>query len=200
MREKSWKPGLFVANRQARRLLYMKFNPLQTWIPISLLTFSALLLPFHSQAATSSLPLTLGGLVGATIGNSTSQFTFGAEGQYELAPPFGVGVSLTYYNAGSGISGVSYSSSFTTLTAQGLYYLTDLLSGLHAGAQVGAGFTSTNIPGATGTTDFIFGPMAGYDHPIAAQLTFGGEGTLYFSTRSGTSPIFQILAAIKYSL
>ncbi len=163
---------------------------------LSLITLTFFALSLRCQAETS--PYSVGGLAGVTIGNSTTQFTFGAEGQYQITPPWSIGAEITYYNAGSGIPGVSYSSSFTTLTAQGLYDFKDVLEGLHAGAQLGLGFTSTNIPGVSGSTNFIIGPTAEYNYMMGNQISVGGETTLYFNTLSGSSPILQILAAVKY--
>jgi hypothetical protein len=141
-----------------------------------------------------------GALVGATFSSNPTQFTFGIEGHHKLMPPFGIGASLTYFNAGTTLPGfnVNYSNSFTTITGQALYFFTDNLDGLRAGAQLGLGISSTDIPGASGSTNFIIGPTAGYDYIIAKQLSIGAEGTVYFTTATNGTTLFQALGALKY--
>lgn len=163
---------------------------------IALLGFT---LSYSAQAELlSAAGLGVGALVGATFSSNPTQFTFGVEAQHKLIPPIGLGVALTYFNSGTTLSGTNYSNSFYAVTGQALYHFQGQLDGLHAGVNLGAGISSTSIPGRDGSTDFIIGPMVGYDLPLVSQLTIGGEGTVFFTTQSNGNTIWQILAALKY--
>jgi hypothetical protein len=181
--------GLWIAHPSARGLFAMKLKN-------SLFVLASLLFVV-AQTPTSRAALVspnIGGLVGPTFGSSLTFFTFGAEGQAQLMGPWGAGASLTYYT--KSIAG--YNQGFLTLTGQGLYFFSDILHGLRAGAQAGLGMTSYDAPGVSGTTSFIFGPTGGYDYKLTPNFSVGGEGTLYFSTQSGSSALFQLLAVLKY--
>jgi hypothetical protein len=179
-----------------------QFKSLQIATAGFFLGFFALISNCRAETALGSI--SAGALIGASFVSSTTQFTVGAEGIYEVAPPFGLGLSLTYYSVGTntpGVTGtpvVSYSSSFTTITAQGWYFLSDYVPGLRAGAQLGLGISTTNFPGASGSTNMVIGPSAGYDYKFIPQFSAGAETTLYFNTASGSSADFQLLAALKY--
>lgn len=140
-------------------------------------------------------PISAGVLLGPTFGNSSTIFTFGAEGTYQWMPPWAVGASVTYYSKDFG-SG--FNSSLTTLTAEGLYFFDREFTGFRAGLQLGLGFTGTSIPRVSGSTDFIIGPTAGYDYQVGNQISVGAESTLYFTTQSNTGAFLQLLATARY--
>lgn len=157
-------------------------------------------------------PIGVGVVGGASFISSNTNFTYGAEATYTILPEWDVGAEITYYSDSVTVpvlgSGGTFSGStsnqtnhFTTITAKGLYNLSTLVApGLRVGAQAGIGIASTSVPGASGTTSFIFGPTLSYDYGVGEKFTVGGESTIYINTSSGSSVDYQLLASIKYWL
>jgi hypothetical protein len=195
--------GLLLAFRAAQRTVLMKKARTVFWTALTLIGVSFPGISGNSivQAAQvhSTPPSSVGALLGASFISSTTQFTLGIEGIHKIMPPWGVGATLTYYNAGTTLpNNTNYSNRFVTITAQAFYMFAEALEGLRVGAQGGLGIATTDIPGASGSTDFIFGPTAGYDYVVANQFSVGGEGTIYFTTATNGSTLFQVLGAVKY--
>jgi hypothetical protein len=156
---------------------------------------------FGNPGTGSSL-FSLGALLGFGFvsNNGGTQLVLGANGDYKLAPTYGVGGYFSY-NALSSLPGAS--SSLITLAPEANYYFEGQLTGFRIGGKAGVGFISNSVSTSASTassssTSFVVGPHIGYDFPIMSSVSFGGETNLLFYTANSGFSAFNLLGNLKY--
>jgi hypothetical protein len=156
---------------------------------------------------TGSSKFNVGALAGLGFvsGSLGTQLVLGLNGEYKLAPAYGVGMYFTY-NSVSQTSPAS--GNVLTFAPEANYHFDGLLTGFRVGGKVGLAILNQNtgsaalIPGTTSatqsTTSLVTGPHVGYDYPIMSSVSLGGETNFLFYTASGGFNAFNILGNLKY--
>ena len=143
---------------------------------------------------------TVGAFVGPSFVNNNvgTEVLFGVDATYKFMPSINIGARVGYESQTP--SGFPYSLGLWLLLAQANYTFDGMIDGLHAGGQAGLGISTNSAPLASSSTNFVFGPSAGYDYPLGMGLSVGLDLSLLFATSNPSATLFNVLGIVNYGL
>jgi hypothetical protein len=152
--------------------------------------------------ADPSTDVSFGVMLGLAVPSSagtSSRFTWGIEGDYELLENITAGGYFLTSSQDNSIPPVSSSQRISLYGLQGRLNFA-AIPGLSAGARLGLATFTLDVSGSgsTSSTDLSIGPFANFDYPVLPQLTVGGDLSILFVTASSSYNVINILGTIKY--
>lgn len=145
--------------------------------------------------------------VGAQVGygmakiNSSdfSGLAYGVNFGYKLLPEITLGFNINTFAESNKVSTIDVTSRSWNYVITGDYNLL-MVPGLHVGGRLGMNALSASVSGASAASDsdFTIGFGAGYDYPVATNITLGAEGNYNIVLNDPSYSVIQFYVPVKF--
>jgi opacity protein-like surface antigen len=162
---------------------------------------------FVLLVSTLNLAQAQGFAVGAQVGygmakpNNTdfSGLAYGLNLSYDLMPEFTLGYNMTTFAESNKVGTLDVTSRNWNYVITGDYNLL-MVPGLHVGGRLGMNSISSSVSGSSvaSDSDFTIGFGAGYDYPVATNITLGAEGNYNIVLNSPSYSVIQFYVPVKF--
>lgn len=146
----------------------------------------------------------VGGLLGVTWANhdAGSHITWGLTTHYKILPQVNVGLYYQRFTNDTTIlsaGGAQYTTSYNFIAAEANYLFDGTFQGAYLGGKLGWAITSVNLPNVNDKNNLVFGPAAGYDYMLGANVSIGGQFNILWRTGDPFLTDTNLLALLKYN-